>query len=112
MTVGQRICQRRTELGWTQEELAIKMGYKTRNAIYQYEKAENMKLSLIEKFAKVLGCTTSYLMGWEEPDATTAEDMLIEAYKKRATTERLLAYFMQLNPEQQESVLNLIKNMV
>lgn len=108
MTVGQRICTRRQELGWTQEELAYKMGYKTRNAIYQYEKAENMKLSLIEKFADVLGCSTSYLMGWDE----NPEEQLIEAYKRKHEQEQLLLYFAQLSPEKQESVLNLIKTMI
>ena len=77
MTIGQRICAKRQELGWSQEELAKKMGYKTRNAIYQYEKAENMKLSLIQKFSDVLGCTTSYLMGWDEEVKNLKEDEIL-----------------------------------
>lgn len=70
MTIGERIKQRRIELNMSQEELAKKMGYSTRNAIYQFEKKDNMKLSLIEKFAEALETTPSYLMGWE--DATQA----------------------------------------
>lgn len=53
----------------SQEELAKKMGYKTRNAIYQYEQAENMKLSLVSKFAEALGCSPSYLLGWDNDSA-------------------------------------------
>lgn len=90
-TIGQRICAKRQELGWTQEELAKKMGYKTRNAIYQYEKATNMKLSLIEKFADVLGCPTYYLMGWEsesemEMDIATGERLDMEYCDKLGIT--------------------------
>lgn len=68
MTIGERIKSRREELGLTQEELAKKMGYKTRNAIYQYEQVDNMKLSLAEKFAKALDVPVSYLIGWEEEE--------------------------------------------
>lgn len=66
MTIGERIKQRRLELDMSQEELAQKMGYSTRNAIYQFEQKDNMKLSLVSKFAKALDCTESYLMGWDE----------------------------------------------
>ena len=66
MTIGERIKQRRIELGLSQDELAKKMGYMTRNAIYQFEQKDNMKLSLVEKFAKVLETTPSYLMGWSD----------------------------------------------
>lgn len=120
MTVGQRICSERTKKGWSQEELARRMGYKTRNAIYQYEKAENMKLSLIQKFADVLGCTTSYLAGWDEEES--AEERLRAAYIEQSKNsellnnakayEELLMYFAQLSPEKQDSVLNLLKTML
>lgn len=66
MTIGERIKQRRIELGLSQEELSKKMGYKTRNAIYQFEQKDNMKLSIVEKFAEALETTPAYLMGWEE----------------------------------------------
>lgn len=66
MTIGERIKQRRIELGLSQEELSKKMGYQTRNAIYQFEQKDNMKLSLVEKFAKVLDTTPAYLMGWDD----------------------------------------------
>lgn len=69
MTIGQRIKLKREELQMSQEELAKKMGYKTRNAIYQYEQAENMKLSLVSKFAEALGCSPSYLLGWDNDSA-------------------------------------------
>ena len=84
MTIGERIKQRRMELGLSQDELSRKMGYQTRNAIYQFEKKDNMKLSLIEKFAEALDTTPAYLMGWEDEQGNeTPYEQLIDAYVMR-----------------------------
>lgn len=37
MTFGERVKARRIELGWTQEELAEKMGYKSKSSINKIE---------------------------------------------------------------------------
>lgn len=66
MKLGQRIKARREELGLSQQELADRMGYKTRNAIYNFEQKDNMKLSLLGKFAKALECEPADLLDWEE----------------------------------------------
>lgn len=65
MTIGDRIRQRRKELGLTQEELANKMGYSSRTAISNVEKGgEDLTSTRIEKYAKALDCEPAYLMGW------------------------------------------------
>lgn len=94
MNIGQRIKARREELGLTQGELSKKMGYKTRNAIYQYEQVDNMKLSLVEKFAEALDCSEAYLMGWEEelPDTDTVADLLLDYPEVFDDREFLLMY--------------------
>lgn len=67
MTVGQRIKQKRIELGWTQEQLARKMGYSGKSAVCMAEtKGDNITTTKVEKFAKALGVTSRYLMGWED----------------------------------------------
>ena len=67
MTTGERIKQRREELGLTQTELAERMGYKSRAAICTVEKdKEDLTTTRIRKFAKALQTTPAYLMGWEE----------------------------------------------
>ena len=67
MVIGQRIKQRRKELGISAEELGKRLG-KDRSTIYRYEKGdiENMPLDILEPIAKVLNTTPQYLMGWEE----------------------------------------------
>lgn len=66
-TIGKNIRNRRIELGWTQEELAIKMGYKSKSSINKIELDFNdIPQSKIKKFAEVLMTTPKAIMGWEE----------------------------------------------
>ena len=65
--IGKNIANRRIELGLTQEELAKKMGYKSKTSINKIEKGVNdIPQTKIVKFAEVLRTTPAYLMGWEK----------------------------------------------
>lgn len=65
--IGSRIKDRRIELGMSQDELAEKMGYKSRSTIAKIEKGVNDVVQTnIVKFAEVLRTTPAYLMGWEK----------------------------------------------
>lgn len=64
--LGRRIRMRREELGMTQDELAKRIGYKSRSTINKIEMGINdITQSKIEVFAKELETTPSALMGWE-----------------------------------------------
>lgn len=66
MTLGDRVKQKRENMGLSQEELADKMGYKSKTSIHKIEQGiTDLPLSKVEELAKVLNVTTSYLMGWE-----------------------------------------------
>lgn len=67
MTVGQRIKQRRKELGVSADKLAKSLG-KDRSTIFRYEKGdiEKLPIDILEPIAKALNTTPEYLMGWEE----------------------------------------------
>lgn len=67
MTIGDRIKQRRLELGLSVDELSKKLR-KNRATIYRYEnnEIENLPLSTLEPLAKALEVTPAYLMGWED----------------------------------------------
>ena len=68
MRIGERIKQRRLELGYTADSLA-KLLNKNRATIYRYENGdiENMPIDVLEPLAKALNTTPAYLMGWQEP---------------------------------------------
>ena len=51
----------------SQQELADKLGYTSRSTINKIEHdANNLRLSKIADFAKVLNTSPGYLMGWDE----------------------------------------------
>lgn len=65
VTVADRIKMRRQKLGMSQEDLAKKLGYKSRSTIAKIENGENdITQSKIAAFAKALQTTPKYLMGW------------------------------------------------
>ena len=65
--IGDNIRNRRIELNMTQEELASKMGYKSKSTINKIELGKNdIPQSKIVQFAQVLNTTPKALMGWEE----------------------------------------------
>ena len=72
MTIGDRIKNRRIELGMTQQELAAKMGFKTRSHISLLEQGDrNIPISKIKKLANALEISPEYLIGWEDNMGTT-----------------------------------------
>lgn len=61
----ERIKSRREALNMSQEELANKLGYKSRSSINKIEKGENdIPQSKIAAFAKALNTNPRCLTGW------------------------------------------------
>lgn len=72
--IGDRIKMRRQELGLTQEELAKRMGYKSKSTVNKVETGKNdVNQSTAVKYAEALNTTVAYLMGWE-----TLSDKIME----------------------------------
>ena len=104
-TVGDNICIMRKKLGWTQEDLAKRMGYKSKSTINKIELGINdIPQSKIVQFAEVLGTTPAQLMGWkEEKTSPTDKEELTEG------EEMLLELFRRVPEDQQELVLQMIR---
>lgn len=104
MGIGDMIKQRREELGWTQQELADKMGYTSKSTITRIEKGYNdVSQSNIIKFAEVLDVSISYLMQWDTvPDSDKTYERL--SLYAREFAER----FSHLNSANRENVLRYI----
>ena len=72
--IGLRIKERRIKLNMSQDELAIKVGYKSRSSINKIEvDGRNVPANKLKDIADVLLTTPGYLMGWEEKSTTPAE---------------------------------------
>lgn len=107
MTIGQRIKQKREELGMSQEELATKLGYKSRSSINKIElDVQNLTQSKIKAIADALQTTTSYIMGWDEEDEKQERDLcdlfslchgqeayrMVQSFLKLDQADRLVIY--------------------
>ena len=71
MTIGERIKQRRMELGLSVDEVAEKLG-KNRATVYRYEsnEIENLPVGTLEPLAKILETTPAQLIGWDDDERT------------------------------------------
>lgn len=67
MTTGQRIKERRIEMGYTVDKLAEILG-KNRATVYRYESGDidDMPTKVLESVAKALRTTPARLMGWSD----------------------------------------------
>ena len=125
MRIGERIKQRRLELGYTADALA-KLLNKNRVTIYRYENGdiENMPIDVLEPLAKALNTTPAYLMGWQEPhqgststlskqtedyylDAETAE--YAEMLRTRPEMRMLFSASRGISKEEMQEAVNYIE---
>lgn len=65
--IGENIRKRRIELGMTQEDLAKKVGYRSKTTINKIEKGVNdIPLQKVIVIAKALDIHPVQLVGWEK----------------------------------------------
>lgn len=104
-TVGENILLMRKQLGLTQEELAKRMGYKSKSTINKIELGINdIPQSKIAQFAEVLCTTPAHLMGWDEEEKNSPEEPKLTEGEKM-----LLELFRRVPEEQQTLVLQMIR---
>ena len=71
-TIGLRIRELRSEAGMTQEELAHRLGYKSKTTINKIEMGErSLTQTKIKQIADILRVSPMYIMGWEQPYKNT-----------------------------------------
>lgn len=71
--IGERIRYRREQLELSQEELAKKLGYKSRSTIAHMENGDvDINSQKIQALAKALETTSAFLLGWEDVDEQEA----------------------------------------
>ena len=108
--IGRRIMERRQQLGLTQEELAFRMGYKTKSAINKIELGINdVSQSKVVKFAAALNTTIAYLMDWDDGEQTKKpidHDELSEKQKM------LMDFAKSVPDDKADLVLRLLKSVV
>ena len=119
LEIYKRIRARREELGISQEELAKRMGYKSRSSINKIDKGENdIPQSKIVAFAQALRTTPAALMGWEQspasddlPDLTPKDEreimhLMDDMKEKLMREEGLMFDGHPASPESIQSILD------
>ena len=110
MTVGERIKNRRVELGLTQEDLALRMGYKGKSSVCAAEACgDNVTTTKVKKFAEALGVSDKYLMGWED-EVVGSVDLTAGSEKTKKAIE-LYDRVMSLPAADQTALLTLLESL-
>lgn len=108
MTVGERIREARLKKGYSQSELAKLLGYKSRSSINKIEvDGRDIPRSSIVQFAKILGVTPSYLMGWEDDDKKTNKVNSFDKFKISSHEKKLILSYRN-KPELQQVIDKLL----
>lgn len=112
MNIGERIKQSRESLGITQQELADRMGYKSKATINKVELGINdITQTNIKKYSEVLGVSISYLMGWEDEERKydyVDTDLIASIITSKSDMEFVKTYG-KLNPENKSKVNDIAK---
>lgn len=89
MTIGQRIKERRKELGMSVDELAELIG-KNRATIYRYENnnIENLPSPVLKDLADALKTTPEYLIDWNGNEKNEKNEKNNKNNSKKAPTEK------------------------
>ena len=110
MEVGERIRQRREQLGMTQGELAKFVGYTSRSSVAKVEaNANGMVQSKLIAFAKALKTTPSYLLGCDAIDEEQEKkndaiaDIILQLKKDKVFFE-LVHEISKLSPDERSAL--------
>lgn len=108
MNLATRVKQRREELGLSQEQVALRMGYSSRTSINKIENGRPCSQKIIARLAEALNVSIPYLMGWEDEEEkpTVQDDGLTENQRK------LMDFAKSVPDDKAEMILRVMKSIV
>lgn len=113
MNLSERVRKKREELGWSQEELAFKMGYTSRTSINKIENGRPCSQKIIAKLADALMVSIPYLMGWTEEIENQPVEMAT-LHAEMIMDEDMIeiyGYFKKMNAKKRSLAKDLIRNL-
>lgn len=115
MDIGKRIKERREELGMSQDELAKKVGYKSRSSINKIEMdGRGLPYRKIVDFAKALDVTPDYFLGLDELALKIATIELRNQALNHDNKERhelLVYYYDRLNRHGRDALMDILSEL-
>src|SRR5215510_12901929 len=108
---GLWVKRKREAKGWTQEELAKRVGFADRQTIYRIEAAASTKRSSVIKVAKALGESPNEALAiaYALPKSPESSADLAERAEEAARTAEMIQNWMAMSPEEQARALAVIK---
>lgn len=123
--IGKIIAEKRTALGWSQDELAKRMGYTSRSTINKIEMGINsVTTTKAKKFAKVLGFSVCELLEDSPSESYTLynqikedprlQDAIQKYYKLDEISKAMVLAYIQAQYDQrnEETVKEMLENCV
>lgn len=104
MNIGDRVKQLREQKGMTQQELATRLGYRSKSSVTHIENGRDIPRSMVVSLADILDTTPAYLMGWEG-QKNNVPDNIRDVVKSKIDElsdqqlDRLLGYLEALSEE-------------
>lgn len=115
-TIYERIKARRIELGYSQEDLAKKLGYTSRSTVNKIESGKiDISQSKIALFARALQCTPAYLMGWNEPvnaNSEARQNRNPTAVKLHRLAKNIDSGEINLSPNEETMLVSILDHLV
>lgn len=115
--IGKRIALRRKELGLSQQELAERMGLKSKSTICKVEKGDdNLTLPIIMRYAKALEISPQALAGLSNSETTidiykNFPDSIQNDPHQAESIMRILNTYLQLSPDLRPSLLKTLEDL-
>lgn len=110
-TIGNRIRNKRHELGMSVDELAARLG-KNRATVYRYEsdEIENFPIAVIAPLADALNTTPAYLMGWDNDSGKS--EAAPTSPEEDGRMREFIELFGKLTADQQALIIAQIKGIL
>lgn len=115
MSIGNKIKERRLELGWSQRDLASRVGYNNNSTVARIENGKvDIPQSKIVKFAEVMNVSVAYLMGWDEEIKKDPQGMAERHFEILMDEDfvGMFPEFKKLNARQKKIVKDLVHSLV
>ena len=108
MNIGDRVKSLREQKNMTQQELATRLGYKSKSSVAHIENGRDIPRSMVVTLADILDTTPAYLMGWDEPSENGAkkEAPIIADERQALTDDELLEAFRNHPKDHQRHILD------
>lgn len=112
MELGKKVRNRREQLNMSQEELAQKLGYKSRSSVNKIENGRPCSQKIISRLADALSVSVPYLMGWEDEQAekTDAKSSMDELQKALMSQDAILFDGEPIDDETRDLLLISLRN--